>query len=146
MWMLLVIGVAGGLYALDRHLARKRLIERHWRELRMRPGPDRTEFVQELSCGGVSEAVCCAVYDYYAKKGFRPRINDNVCATMLCDEETVDVDVQVLANSLGVPGPYDDVMINCDLPTETIRDVALWLQHSIDRNVSANPPPEERHG
>jgi len=131
MWIFLVVAVAGGLYALDRHFERKRRLRRHWRGLGLRPGLDREAFIRAV---GVSENVGGAVYDYYAKKGFQPRIDDNICATLLCDDETVDVDVQVMAKSLGAPGPLDEVMYECDLPTETIREVAVWLQHSIDCN------------
>lgn len=58
---------------------------------------------------------------------------------MLCDEETVDVDVHVMAKALGVPGPLDESMFDCAYSTETMHDVAAWLQHSIDRNTPSIP-------
>lgn len=67
MWVLVVVFAAGGLYALDRYVTRKRLTERHWRELRLRPGPSREEFVKDLRPLGISEIVGGPVYDYYAK-------------------------------------------------------------------------------
>lgn len=115
----------------------------HLKRLRYHEGISRDDFVSHFQTAGVDPRISTTVYHHFLRNGFwrnfQPSPTDRLDVTYRTVDEDLEETLAEILRELDLEMPHSGVLLEWEMPIETISDVTRWVDWVSKHQCPSSP-------